>query len=172
MKKFFILSMLSLFVFSVSLCAAGEVKRKNVLVGGGGAASDLEGPFMEIGVEKQLSGNFYGQLLFDYYFSPFELPGDSNPYALGISLYGVHKFPVSDSISFLLKAGFHLTVMKEYFGILGIETNADLGIAGGGGIEFNLSHRLAIYSGATVKRSLDESRTWFKFYGGVGFRVK
>lgn len=172
MKKILVLLMLILFLVSTFLSGEEKGKRTNLLVGIGSAVSDLEGLYMEVGVEKQFSGNVYGQFMVDYYFNPFDLPDDSNSYAFGLNLYGVYKIPASDSINFFVKAGFHFTTMKEKWEFLGIDTSADVGIAGGGGIEFNLNDRTFIYGGATVRTALEEKRTWIKIGGGVGFRVK
>jgi hypothetical protein len=173
MKKILVLLMLILFLVSAFLSGEEVGKCTNLLAGIGSAVSDLEGLYMEVGVEKQFSGNVYGQFMVDYYFNPFELPDNSNSYAFGLNLYGVYKIPASDSINVFLKAGLHITMMKEDWEFIGfINTSADFGIAGGGGIEFHLSDRAFIYGGATVRTALEEKRTWIKIGGGVGFRVK
>lgn len=178
MKRILMLSMLMLFVVSVSLPAlhaAGGGKRKIVFAGIGAASSDLGGLFMDIGLEKRFFGNFYGQFLFDYYFNPFDKPGISDSYAYGINLYGVYRIPVSTKINFFLKAGFHWTTLKKNYETSRIVHRKDYGIAGGGGIECRLSETVFIHAGATVKYAYDEDEVdhkWVKLYGGVVFRLK
>lgn len=172
MKRIFVLSVLILFVVSVSIPAAAAGKRKNVFVGIGEASSEQEGLFLDIGFEKRFFRNFYGQFIFDYYNNPRGLTYSSDSYAIGFSLYGVYKIPVSHSINFFLKAGYHLTIQKDRWESFCITTGSDHGIAGGGGIEFHLSDRTFIYGGVTVKRAFINNDTWVKLYGGVGFRLK
>ncbi len=177
MKKIIVLSMFIVFMATLSFSDIpfsnmGEEKRINVFGGVGTAISDLEGCLVEIGIEKQFSGDFYGQLSVDYYFNPEELDDSDDSYAFSTNLFGVYKFPVSRNLNFYLKGGIHLTGRKEEWTYIGTNVNLDYGLAGGGGIEFMLSNRVAIYSGVTAKTSLDENRTWFKFHGGISIQVQ
>ena len=70
------------------------------------AASDLDGLFFDVGVEVKITNNFYGQVLFDYYFSPTgeDIEGlDDSAY--GFNLYGVYKFTGSGPLNLFAKAG-------------------------------------------------------------------
>jgi len=156
---------------STSLCAV------NIFGNVGLATSDVEGLFVDIGAELKLSNNFYGQVLFDYYFSPIgeDIPGlDDSAY--GFNLYGVYKFTGSESLNLFAKAGVHYTTVKMSASTGGVTFSAessDFGIGGGLGIEYSMSENVALVLGATAKLIFSEGDTgnWFKFYGGVNFRL-
>ena len=141
------------------------------------AASDLEGLFVDIGAEFKFSNNFYGQVLFDYYFSPTgeDIEGlDDSAY--GFNLYGVYKFTGSGPLNLFAKAGVHYTTVKMSASGGGISVSAessDFGIAGGLGVEYSMSEQVALVLGATAKLIFSEGETgnWFKFYGGLNFRL-
>jgi len=141
------------------------------------AASDLRGLFFDIGAEFQISNNFYAQALFDYYFNPAEesIEGVDDS-AYGFNLYGVYKFAGSESVNFFAKAGVHYTTIKASASVGDISVSAessDFGIGGGLGLEFSMSEKVALVLGATAKLIFSEGDTgnWFKFYGGVNFRL-
>ena len=143
----------------------------------GFAASDLEGLFFDIGAELKLTNNFYGQVLFDYYFSPSgeDIEGlDDSAY--GFNLYGVYKFTGSGPLNLFAKAGVHYTTVKISAAANGASISAessDFGIGGGLGVEYSLSENVALVLGATLKLIFSEGETgdWYKFYGGVNFRL-
>ncbi len=155
---------------STSLCAV------NIFGNIGLASSDLDGLFLDIGAEFKFSNNFYGQVLFDYYFNPGALVVGVDDSAYGVNLYGVYKFTGSESLNLFAKAGVHYTTIKMSASAVGISVSAessDFGIGGGLGIEYSLSKGFALVLGATAKLLFSEGDTgnWFKFYGGVNFRL-
>lgn len=172
MKKKYVVTILLLLVCSFALLAEGKKKEINVLAGIGSADSDLKGLVLELGIEKQYTRKLYGQLIIDYYSNPFEVSGEFNSYAYGFSLFGAYKMPASSRLKIVLKLGLHITMMREKWKWLGSMTSADLGIAGGGGLEFKITDRAALYGGVTAKTSVEESRFWFKCSGGVIFKLK
>ena len=141
------------------------------------ATSDLEGLFVDVGAEVKLSNNFYGQVLFDYYFNPTgeDIEGlDDSAY--GFNLYGVYKFTGSGPLNLFAKAGVHYTTIKMSASGGGVTVSAessDFGLAGGLGVEYALSEQAALVLGATAKLIFTEGETgnWFKFYGGINFRL-
>ena len=141
------------------------------------AASDLEGLFIDVGAEVKITNNFYGQVLFDYYFSPSgeDIEGlDDSAY--GFNLYGVYKFTGSGPLNLFAKAGVHYTTVKISASGGGYSLSAessDFGLAGGLGVEYSLSEQVALVLGATAKLIFPEGDTgnWFKFYGGINFRM-
>jgi opacity protein-like surface antigen len=141
------------------------------------AASDLDGLFFDVGAEVKITNNFYGQVLFDYYFNPAkeDIAGlDDSAY--GFNLYGVYKFTGSGPLNLFAKAGVHYTIIKMSVSGGGISISAeskDFGIGGGLGVEYSLSEQVALVLGATAKLIFFEGDTgnWFKFYGGINFRL-
>ena len=155
---------------STSLCAI------NIFGNIGLASSDLEGLFVDIGAEFKFSNNFYGQVLFDYYFNPATLVVGVDDSAYGFNLYGVYKFTGSGSLNLFAKGGVHYTTIKMSASAGGISVSAessDFGIGGGLGVEYSLSENVALVLGATAKLIFTEGETgdWYKFYGGVNFRL-
>jgi len=156
---------------STSLCAI------NLFGNVGLAASDLEGLFVDLGAELKITNNFYGQVLVDYYFSPTgeDIEGlDDSAY--GFNLYGVYKFTGSGSLNLFAKAGVHYTTVKMSASGGGFSVSAessDFGIGGGLGVEYSMSEQVALVLGATAKLIFSEGDTgnWFKFYGGVNFKL-
>jgi len=178
MKKTLILVMLIVFTAAFTLnLSADEGKKMNVFGGLGFALADFEGLFFDIGAEMQITSHIYGQLLFDYYFSPnpdgIEGVNDS---AYGINLYAVYKHKSSDTLNIFAKAGVHYTTVKASASGAGYSisvTSSDFGIAGGGGIEYVLNDKLALMFGGTLKLIFaEDTGTWFKIYGGISYRVK
>ncbi len=164
-----------LVVFSTSLSA--EKKAINLFGNVGVAAADFEGMFFDVGAELQLSENIYGQLLFDYYLNPtgLDLEGVDDS-AYGINLYGVYKFKSSGNLNLFVKAGIHYTTVEATAEVWGVQVTAessDFGIGGGLGLEYSLSEKMALVFGATGKLIFSEGDTgnWFKFYGGLNFRL-
>lgn len=171
MKRIITVTLLILFVSTVTLLAVDQKKEINILAGAGVASSDLKGPVVEIGVEKQLKGNLFGQLYVDYYFNPFDFTGDADSSAFGLTFLGAYKVPVTEGINYVLKLGLHFTFMKEEWNYIGRRTSADLGFAGGGAVEFILNTKTTLYGGVTVKTAVDESRTWLTFNCGLSFHT-
>jgi hypothetical protein len=172
MKKSIGVTMIVLSLIAGNLFAGKEGKRMNILAGAGSADSDFEGGVIEIGIEKQMSGKFYTQLMVDYYCNPVKPNDGFDSYALGLNLSGVYKFPISGGLHFFLKGGVHLTLVREHWAYLSNHTSADLGVLGGGGMELKLSGKTSLYAGVTFKTAIEESRSWYKCSGGINYRIK
>lgn len=169
---------LVLLLSTVAMFAEGEGKRINLFADLGAAANDFEGMFIDVGVEMQLSGKFYGQLLFDYYLDPTGSNTSSvKSEVYGFGLYGVYKAPLSDNLNFFVKGGLTYQMVKVSVEFLGVtlegETESELGFGAGGGIEYGLSEKLALQAGLTYRGIFAEGgANWLKIYGGVSFRIK
>ncbi len=177
MKKTSILVLLFVLPAAFTLNLPADGKKMNLFTGIGYAFSDFDGMFIDIGFEMQLTGNIYGQLLFDYYFNPGSLDiEDESSSAYGINLYGVYKHRSSGKMTFFAKAGVHCTVVKASAPGAGFSISvdtSDFGIGGGGGIEYFLRKKLSLVLGGTVKLAFsDENSTWYKIYCGFSYRLK
>jgi hypothetical protein len=139
----------------------------------GVAASDLRGLFFDFGVEFKLSHNFYGQILFDYYWNTAEeLSVYQDEPATSGDLYVVYKFAGSRSVNFFVKAGVHETTIEGVFDLFA-EDVSGFGIGGGVGLEYLMSKSVALVVGTTAKLIFLEEGTgnWFQFYGGLRIRL-
>ncbi|MCP4215447.1 MAG: porin family protein [bacterium] len=177
-NKIIVVAILVMLLAGVSFASGTKRKEIRIFIGAGTAAMDMRNVFVDLGIEQQFFGNLYGQFMLEYYNNPSNLPENSDSSAYGVNLYGVYKIPVSDKFKFFLKGGVHMTIqevdMDWVFGrVEGTSTN--LGLGGGAGIEYSVSNIIALYGGTTIKMFLDDSNTnatWFKFYGGISFKVK
>lgn len=173
MRKKLVLVTALLFLGALSLSA----KPINVFGGAGVAFSDVEGLFFDVGAEMQLANNLWGQILFDYYLNPMgvDIPG-INDSMYGVNLYGVYKRPMDNKMNLFAKAGAHITTLKASVNVMGINvaaTDTNFGLGAGAGIEYKFSGNLFAYAGGTIKFLFAEgdTATWFKIYGGIGFKV-
>jgi hypothetical protein len=163
-------------LYSISLFA--EDRREiSIMVGAGTAASNFKGLFVDVGAEIPFAKRFYVQGMLDYYFSPggSEKPDDS---ALGISLYGVLKVPLSERWGLFIKAGPNYTIhntTETAFGVSYPVRNTYKGIGGGLGLHYLFAHRLYFYIGGTVKAWFGEDNStenyWIKAYGGFRYLI-
>jgi opacity protein-like surface antigen len=180
MKKKVLFVLLSMLLVCAALSPSAQDQKSGSLIGSLGFASlDFEGVAMDIGVEMQVKGNIYGQLLFDYYMDPFGDEGyQGGDYsAYGINLYGVYKIDASEQLKFFAKAGIHLTTVKwttKIDDIIGVSANdSHVGAAAGIGAQYMLNDRWGILAGGTVKVLFGGlADKWLKFYGGLSYRVR
>lgn len=177
MKRIILCITLVMFLGVITTSLSAGDKKINLFGNAGIAVSDFEGLFVDVGAELQFTDNFYGQLLFDYYFNPTgeDIEGVDDS-AYGFNLYGVYKFSSSGALNLFAKAGVHYTTIKasaEGFGISVSATESDFGIGGGLGFEYSLSEKVALLLGGTVKLIFSEgdTGTWFKIYGGFNFTL-
>ncbi|MCP5048043.1 MAG: outer membrane beta-barrel protein, partial [bacterium] len=76
------------------------------------------------------------------------------------------------------KAGVNYSAIKastEFSGATFSSSSTDFGVGGGAGFEYFFNDRIGLTVGATVKLLFsgeDGTGTWFKFYGGVSYRLK
>lgn len=186
MKKNLIRFMVVVLLFTLHpLITPARGKKINVFGSIGLAASEMEGIFLDAGAEMQFTDYIYGRLSFDYYFNHTGLstPGFSDK-AYGINLYGVYKFPAYGNWTIFSQGGITYTWFKLSgnmdFLFLGYDapfgysiSESYFGFGGGVGLEYSLSEKLSIQTGATAKLLLDGGvhLTWFKFYAGVLYTV-
>jgi len=157
---------------------AAEGKTINVFGNLGFNAGDFEGLSFDLGAEMQFTEKIWGQILFDYYFSPLEESNDSiidiNDSAWGINAYGVYTFARRTNMNFFVKGGVNYTTVKAstdfIFDISASTSNFGIGI--GGGMEYALQEKLSMVVGATLKTAYsDDPSIWIKFYGGFKFAI-
>lgn len=181
MKK--LISMLVVFVFILSLTTGlkADEKELNVIGNVGFAFSDLEGLFIDLGVEKQFKDNIWAQLFIDYYLDPAGLNMsaygvDASLTMMGLNLYGVFKKELRNKLTLFVKAGPFIAFSKasvSYMGFSESESATDFGIGGGSGVEYALKEKLSIVVGATLKLIFDDgTANWFKLYAGVNYKLK
>ncbi|MCP4156233.1 MAG: outer membrane beta-barrel protein [bacterium] len=177
MKKMIGVVILFLLVVSIPLLADG-VRKNSVIVSGGYATTDMEALFVDFGFEMQISGDFYGQFIVEYYNKPFEELGNTKSSGWGFNLYGVYKFPASEKLNLFVKGGVYYTNMDFDFDDddTGFNFNLDLpsfGAGFGGGVEYRVGKKMAIHGGTTYKvLSGSDSSNWFKFYTGFSYGIK
>ncbi|MCP4213956.1 MAG: autotransporter domain-containing protein [bacterium] len=181
MKKIIGFVLVFLLAASLPMLAKDGKKQRNYFVNGGYATSDVDVCFVDLGIEKQTSGNFYWQFLFELYFKPFGEQGDFDSDGLGLNLYGVYKFPVSEKTNFFAKAGVCYSMVNVAKNIeevtYGDQTvlEADwvatgIGAGFGGGIEHRISKRFSLLAGATCKLFFKSDPVkWVKMYCGISY---
>lgn len=176
MKKFcvatLVLMLFTVLSFSASQKSAYEPKT-TVFGDLGFAASDVEGLFMDAGLQYGLSKNLFAEFLVDYYLKPWGSDADGS--AFGLNLNGVYKFNLQESLNFFTKAGVNFTFSKATSDIYGQTysvTSNDFGLNAGCGIEYLLSEAMGVRLGVTYKLLFTEGETatWFKIYGGFLYR--
>lgn len=171
----FFIFLTSLYPFPGTFSNTGERKRIYVSLGGGYAAGDFKGAFVDLGAEARLFGNIYARAVADYYFGT----GDSIDYAYGGSIYGVIKFNLSETSQFYLNLGAHYTTRQRPVALYGVTVDVSesaQGYAGGLGLEFQLNNRLILVLGGAVKHlpgadETEEGDLWFKISAGVRYRI-
>lgn len=189
MKKVLISAIVCIIVVSFNTPLVAGERAINLFANVGAAASDFEGIFVDVGAELQLTDCIYGQLSCDYYFE------NDNEYMdlslSGINLFAVYKFRSSGSLKFFVKAGVHYSTQKfeyksDYLSKISDSlsldsfTKSDFGFAGGAGLEYALNKKLALVAGGSIKllsfksdniHVSDANLSWFKFYGGINYRI-
>jgi hypothetical protein len=169
-----LVSLLLLTVLSYSAGTKSVYEPKTVFFGDVGlAVSDVEGLFLDAGLQYGLSKNLFGEFMVDYYLKPWGSDADGS--AFGLNLNGVYKYNLNQSLNLFAKAGVNFTFSKatnDDFGQTISVTSNDFGLNFGGGIEYLLSETMGIRLGGTCKLLFaeDETATWFKFYGGFLYR--
>jgi hypothetical protein len=183
MKQFILIISLMLFVITAAAAddiiprGSGERKQLFLIAGGGYASSYPEGPTAELGVEVRLMGNIHARILVDHYFGNNTWKNSTSVnHMYGISLYGVYKTKVSETVDFRLKLGGHYSRANARITALGITfttSMADIGLAGGGGFSLQLSNTLYVYAEASIKYlMLDDPWTWVNGQMGLMFRLR
>ena len=159
----------------------GAVEGKTINVFGnlGFNAGDFEGLSFDLGAEMQFTEKIWGQILFDYYFSPLDQSNNSiidiNDSAWGINAYGVYTFEGRTNFKYFVKGGVHYTTVKAstdfIFDISA--SNSYFGIGIGGGLEYALQRKLSLVAGITLKTAFsgDDPIVWVKLYGGLKFTI-
>jgi opacity protein-like surface antigen len=158
-----------------------EGKKINLLGNLGLAVSDLEGLFVDLGAEMQLTENIYGQFVFDYYLSPGSMSGedmsavDYDDSFYGFNLNAVYKHQLQDTLKLFALGGLHYSFFKfsaSYFGMNFDISDSYFGIGLGGGVEYSLSEDIALVGGATYKLIFQEGGgNWLKLYGGINYTI-
>lgn len=167
------------FLFLFSILSFSALKKpvyepKTVVFGDlGFAVSDIEGLFLDAGLQYGLSKNLFAEFMVDYYLKPWGSDADGN--AFGLNLNGVYKYNLQENLNLFAKAGVNFTFSKASDEVLGQTysvTSNDFGLNFGGGIEYLLSESMGIRAGGTFKLIFAEGETasWFKFYGGFLYR--
>jgi hypothetical protein len=148
-----------------------------LIIGGGYAFANSQGPLVEAGVEVRLFGNIHARLSLDHYF------GGSKPkngtiikQMDGITIDAVYNKPLTETIEFRLKAGGHFTSARTQLTILGLQINgseANIGYSAGAGFTLQISNKIYLYAETTAKRLLlQEPMTWLKGEIGIMYRLR
>ena len=162
---------------SASSITGGDRKRFYVIAGIGYASSYPEGFLVEAGVEVRLFGNIHTRLMVDYYPGMDERKDNITlKHMSGITLYGIYKMKVSETVDFRVKAGGHYSRIRAEMTALGLTFNttmADIGFSAGAGFSWQWSNTLYLYGETTVKYlMLDEPWTWVKGQLGIMLRLR
>ena len=186
-----------LVLFTLMITVPGTAKRINLLGAVGIASSGLDDLLLDFGVEFQMAGEFYLQLVannhfgdggyrdypyypYSFYGSPYNASvGVSSSSLHGLNAFGVYRLPLSRKMTFFGKAGLSLMFYSTYD--YNIEINGwskskanGPGAAFGSGFEYSLSEKIYIALGSTYKTLFkkETSLDWFKFYIGFNYRLK
>ncbi len=189
MKKLVAMMVAVVLVLSLGTGLKAEDKELNLLANLGFAFSDVEGLFLDLGVEKQFKQNLFALLYLDYYFNPTGLNESGSLYGvgydvsltlMGINLAAAYKRELNEKIKWFVRAGVllalsRLKVTGSYMGVsLSDSTSAtDFGLSAGGGIEYILQKKLALVAGVAISMIFsDGTGTWFKIFAGINYKLK
>ncbi|MCP4158202.1 MAG: hypothetical protein GY757_61450 [bacterium] len=174
-------ALIMVFLFLIATAVPVEAKDVSILGGFGLTTAASDSLCIDLGIEFQLGGNFYLQLLANTDFGSDDsryggyYPGSSLPGSIsygwggldiglggklyGLNVYGVFRRRLSNTLLFFFKGGGHFTFYsgKDYVVESGIAYYDDwswqgLGAAAGLGLEYLLNERIGLLFGGTYKR--------------------
>ncbi len=181
MKKLVSIMVALMFILSLGTGLKAEEKELNLMANIGFSMSDVEGLFVDLGVEKQLKENLFALLYLDYYLDPtgenYSGYGvDASLTLMGINLGAEYKKELNEKMKWFLRAGVLMAISKATVTFLGYKTSdssSDFGIFGGGGIEYMLQEKLSLVAGVALNMVFsDGTGTWFKIFAGINYKLK
>jgi opacity protein-like surface antigen len=181
MKKVISILIAAVLVMSLGTGLSAQDKELNVFGNLGFAFSDVEGLFLNAGVEKQMTDNIFVQFFVDYYFDPsgenFSGYGvDASVTLTCINFFAAYKKEMGDKLKLFVNAGPLLALSKvtaSAYGFSISDSTTDFGIGAGAGIEYSLQEKLSLVAGAALNVVFsDETGTWFKLFGGINYKLK
>lgn len=181
MKK--IIGVTVVFFLLVAFSTPVSAKHVNIFATAGGCGGDYKGPSLGLGLELQMFGKLYWQVVFDYYPEPIKENVDVIDYsANSIGLYLSYKIALARRIDFFIRGGGHYSTIKikaqfdpDTQGIFQDITaeESDGGVAFGGGFEYLLNRKFGILIGADYNILFSQDKhKWFKVYGGISFALQ
>jgi len=176
-------------ILSLGLSVHADDKEMNVFAGLGFAFSDVEGLFVDLGIEKQFKQNLFAMFFLSYYFDPtgFNTKGtlygagyEASVTLTGLNLAAVYKRAINEKLKWWARAGILLALSRvkvtaSYMGFTESysDTGSDFGLSAGGGVEYLLKAKIALILGAVIDTIFgDGSATWFKIFAGISYRLK
>ncbi len=147
--------------------ASVKESRMNVFVDLGLATGDFKGFLIGFGFQYGFTPDLFGEIEADVNVNPIKSSVTNT--AFGVSMNGVYKIKMSNETKMFVKAGFSSTSLTASYGNVTLESDSQIGLNAGAGMEFALGKKIGARIGSTFKIIFDpiENLSYVKFYGGM-----